>query len=128
MIILIAIIMSIGVSLFSLKQSVIELESNYKSIQNEIMKNEESLHVLKAEWSYLNDPRRIQQLSEKYLPKLHGIKPEQIQSLAHAKTFRNRGLDKPVESSLDKKLKNKNMKTIKPKKSLTLDDLLGDAP
>lgn len=62
---------AIGVGLFFIKHEVKEQEARLAELNREIQRNQEAIHVLKAEWSYLNDPARLRQLSEKYL----GMKP-----------------------------------------------------
>ncbi|WP_343562351.1 cell division protein FtsL [Kiloniella sp. b19] len=53
--------------LFQVKQEVQELERQLATLNTGIEKDEEAIRVLEAEWSYLNRPDRLQQLSEKYL-------------------------------------------------------------
>ncbi|MEW5727168.1 MAG: energy transducer TonB [Pseudomonadota bacterium] len=62
---------AIGVGLYFIKHEVKEQEARLAELNREIQRNQEAIHVLKAEWSYLNDPARLRQLSEKYL----GMKP-----------------------------------------------------
>lgn len=57
----------IGVGLFVVKHEVKEQESRLRELNSEIQHNQEAIHVLKAEWSYLNDPGRLRHLSEKFL-------------------------------------------------------------
>lgn len=57
-----------------------DLEQEYRYTLNSIHQTQETLHILKAEWSYLNDPQRLQRLCEKYL-KFKPIRPDQIVSL-----------------------------------------------
>lgn len=61
----------VGIGLFFVKHEVKEAEARLSSLNQEIGRNVEEIHVLKAEWSYLNDPARLRQLSEKHL----GMKP-----------------------------------------------------
>lgn len=58
---------AVGVGLFFIKHEVKEQEARLSELNSEIQHNQEAIHVLKAEWSYLNDPARLRQLSEKYL-------------------------------------------------------------
>ncbi len=57
----------IGLSLFRLKYKVMSLEQHHNQVKRSIHDNMESLHVLKAEWAHLNDPKRLQTLAVKYL-------------------------------------------------------------
>jgi hypothetical protein len=68
----------IGVGLFFLKHEVKEQEARLASLNQEIRRNQEAIHVLKAEWAYLNDPARLRQLSERHL----GLKPMQPSQIA----------------------------------------------
>ena len=43
------------------------LEQEYKKINTVIRTTNESIHVLKAEWTFLNRPERLQQLAQKHL-------------------------------------------------------------
>lgn len=57
----------VGIGLFFIKHEVKEQEARLSELNQEIRGGQEAIHVLKAEWSYLNDPARLRQLSEKYL-------------------------------------------------------------
>ncbi len=54
-----------------------ELESELKSINRGIEKDIKSIHVLKAEWSHLNNPARLRKLVAKHIP-LNQVQAEQI--------------------------------------------------
>ncbi|HEY6335722.1 MAG TPA: hypothetical protein VI113_07540 [Alphaproteobacteria bacterium] len=66
-----AFVLGLGFALFQLKYRVQGLEEKLTRINREILQNEETIHVLKAEWSYLNQPERIEALARKYL----GLRP-----------------------------------------------------
>ncbi|MBW7851165.1 MAG: energy transducer TonB [Rhodospirillales bacterium] len=70
----------IGIGLFLLKYEVSELHSELAGINQEIYDNKEAIHVLKAEWSYLNDPDRLRDLNDRHLG-LVPIPPARIASL-----------------------------------------------
>jgi hypothetical protein len=55
------------VFVFVIKYSVQDLETEYQSLNRQIEKEQRTIHILKAEWSYLNEPLRLQALSELYL-------------------------------------------------------------
>ena len=57
----------ISVVLFSVKYQVQDLEGERISLIKEIRKEKQSIHVLNAEWSYLNDPSRLGEMSTRYL-------------------------------------------------------------
>ena len=70
----------VGAVLFFIKHEVMDLESRLSVVHHDIQRNQEDIHVLKAEWSFLNDPVRLRQLAEKHLGmKLMG--PAQIATL-----------------------------------------------
>ncbi|KIL96793.1 Cell division protein FtsL [Paramagnetospirillum magnetotacticum MS-1] len=62
---------AVGAVLFLVKYEVKDLEARLAGLNAEIHRNQETIHVLRAEWSYLNDPIRLRTLSEKHL----GMKP-----------------------------------------------------
>lgn len=57
----------VAVALFQLKYQVAEQERQLTTLSNEIYQTEEAIHILQAEWSYLNEPGRLQMLAEKHL-------------------------------------------------------------
>ncbi|MBN9343116.1 MAG: hypothetical protein BGO76_04265 [Caedibacter sp. 38-128] len=57
----------LGIVNYTVKQCVISIEQNLILAQSEIRKTEESLQLLGAEWSYLNEPNRLQMLVEAHL-------------------------------------------------------------
>lgn len=71
----------VGVGLFLLKYEVQSLEDRLAGLNGGIRQNQETIHILKAEWSYLNDPERLRELNERHLA-LKPFKPEQIVAIA----------------------------------------------
>ena len=67
----------ISVVLFSVKYQVQDLEGERISLINEIRKEKQSIHVLNAEWSYLNNPSSLGEMSTRYLD-LVPAKPKQL--------------------------------------------------
>jgi hypothetical protein len=59
--------LGIGIGLFQLKYRVQELEQNLAQTNRDILTNEEAIHVLKADWSYLNRPEKIDPLARRFL-------------------------------------------------------------
>lgn len=73
---------AVGIGLFFVKHEVKEQEARLSELNREIERSQEAIHVLKAEWSYLNDPSRLRNLSEKFLSmKVMGA--AQVASLDH---------------------------------------------
>ena len=58
---------------FHLKYEVMALAQQHRDIKNQIQKTDEDLHVLKAEWSHLNNPTRLQGFVHTYLSRLKPI-------------------------------------------------------
>ena len=54
-------------ALFLVKYEVIALEDDLARLERKIERDRTAIHVLRAEWSYLNDPERLDHLSRKHL-------------------------------------------------------------
>lgn len=67
----------IGSGTYWISHQVETLQKRYASIQSDIFEEQENIHVLQAEWSYLNNPARIEKLAKQYLH-LAPIKPMQM--------------------------------------------------
>lgn len=101
----------VGVGMYILKYEVKKLETELANLNNNIHKDQEAIHVLKAEWSHLNNPERIKKLSERFI-KLEPITPEQIVTIAElpfaseVKEAQNWSTDtQKLEADLNKRLK-----------------------
>ena len=66
-----------GVALFYLKHEVTNLEDELNQLNHSIITEREAVHVLRAEWSHLNDMARLKDLSIRYL-ELGPTDPNQI--------------------------------------------------
>jgi hypothetical protein len=53
--------------LFVLKYEVQALEDELARVQGDVLRHQEALHILEAEWSYLNQPARIADLTSRHL-------------------------------------------------------------
>lgn len=69
----------VGLGLFQLKYQVMNLEQDHSRIRKTIRETDETIHVLRAEWAHLNDPKRLQILCERYLT-ISPIKGSQLVS------------------------------------------------
>lgn len=69
-----------GAVLFHTTQQVTDGRERLAVINHDIQKEEETLRVLQAEWSYLNQPERLEKLSSEYL-KLQALKGRQFARL-----------------------------------------------
>ena len=58
---------SLGFLLFNLKNKVAAIEKSLRITKNKIIQEKESIHILKAEWGYLNNPARLQKLNDQFL-------------------------------------------------------------
>lgn len=56
-----------GIGLFLLKYEVSAMEDRLAQIQRDTKSDFEAIHVLKAEWSYLNQPDRLDDLGRRLL-------------------------------------------------------------
>ncbi len=56
-----------GGVLFQTSYEVQELEDKLGSLNRQIMDEQEAIQILKAEWSYLNDPTRLENLASQHL-------------------------------------------------------------
>jgi hypothetical protein len=56
-----------GAALFHVSFDVSALDDRLTELNRGIVADQEALHVLRAEWSFLNQPARIEELSQRYL-------------------------------------------------------------
>jgi len=56
-----------ALGLYHVKYEVQRLEEELELEHQSILKYQEAIHILKAEWSYLNQPARIADLSKRHL-------------------------------------------------------------
>ncbi|KAF0110950.1 MAG: hypothetical protein FD149_2580 [Rhodospirillaceae bacterium] len=68
---------SVGVGLFLLKHEVQALEEQLAQTNRAIRVTQKGIHVLKAEWSFLNDPARLHRLAARHLG-MTPLRPEQL--------------------------------------------------
>ena len=70
-----------GFALFNIKFKVEQLDNDLSQLNKQILKEQNAVHVLRAEWSYLNRPENIENLARKYLPDLRYPETSQIGGL-----------------------------------------------
>ena len=63
--------------LFQIKFKVQNLHREMVELKQQLKYEKDNIHVLKAEWEYLNRPERLQRLTEKFLA-LRQVKAEQV--------------------------------------------------
>lgn len=66
-----------GTALFHTSESVHQITTQLEEAQRKIRQEQENLRVLEAEWSYLNQPERLEKLAEQ-LPELQPAQSRQI--------------------------------------------------
>lgn len=64
---------AMGTALFNISQKTENERHQITSLEHQIAEERESLSILRAEWSYLNQPSRLRELAKKHLD-LQGIK------------------------------------------------------
>jgi hypothetical protein len=69
----------LGVGLFQVKYNVQSKEVELRGINKQIEANRSAMHVLDAEWSYLNDPTRLADLTRRHTD----LVPTQAAQLKH---------------------------------------------
>ncbi len=67
----------VGFGMFVMKNQVQNLENELASINRNIEEDVRTIHILKAEWSHLNNPSRLRALATKHIS-LNQVKAEQI--------------------------------------------------
>lgn len=63
----VALIGAMALGLFQLKYAVQAREDELARLNRELIASEETIHVLHAEWSYLNRPERLAALAARHL-------------------------------------------------------------
>jgi hypothetical protein len=58
---------ALSFGLYVVKHRVIALESRLNEINRDIARDLRAIHVLRAEWSYLNQPARLRELAGRHL-------------------------------------------------------------
>jgi hypothetical protein len=56
-----------GVALFHVSYRVQSLEDELAQVNRDILRQRQTIHVLRAEWSYLNEPSRLAELTRRHL-------------------------------------------------------------
>ncbi len=73
----IAVVGTMATGLFQLKYAVQAREDELARLNRDLIASEQAVHVLHAEWSYLNRPDRLAELAGRNLA-LQPMAPEQI--------------------------------------------------
>jgi cell division protein FtsL len=70
-----------GVAMFLVKYQVQDLEEQLQTANARIRQDRAQIHVLEAEWAYLNQPDRLRRQAERHLG-LGPIEPSQVTTIA----------------------------------------------
>lgn len=101
--------------LFQVKFKVQQLHREVNELRSQLEHEKDSIHVLKAEWSYLNQPERLTRLSKKFL-ELEKVKSDQVLPVKPG-VFIHLVADKPKEEKLERNsLIKVSLHETKPKK------------
>ena len=57
----------LAIGLYLVKYSVQDVQRNVVTLRQDLAAEKESLHLLNAEWAYLNRPDRLRQLADRHL-------------------------------------------------------------
>ena len=69
-------------AMFHITFEVEKLEARLHDTNRQIVREQETTHVLRAEWSYLNRPQRLESLSKELLPNLVPVASAQFITFA----------------------------------------------
>ena len=89
----------VGYGLYHLKNEVQARENELFRINRTILAEQEAIHVLRAEWSYLNQPARLEALASRDL-KLQPTKPSQLGTIASLPPLPQDGSSLPALAAL----------------------------
>jgi hypothetical protein len=81
----------IGWAVYQLKYEVVQLEKRLEKVNRQILSDQEAIQILKAEWSYLNQPAHLQESAEKFL-KLEPVLIKQMATMTQLATRRDGGM------------------------------------
>lgn len=70
-----------GYAMLHVSMEVEGLEDQLSDLNRQAMQEQEAIHVLRAEWSYLNRPDRLSELSRELLPNLQPPAVNQITTM-----------------------------------------------
>jgi cell division protein FtsL len=71
----------VAIALYTFKYDTENAAGRIADLKREIAKQDDAIRILRAEWSLLNQPDRLQKLAERHL-ELEPVKPEQIKTYA----------------------------------------------
>mgnify|MGYP001387225464 CR=1 FL=1 len=72
----------VTIALLLVSYQVKRLENELTALEREALVQQEEIHVLNAEWSFLNRPERLARLAERHL-ELAPVAPDQLINFAY---------------------------------------------
>ena len=85
-------------AMFHISYEVEKVEGELRSLNRQTLTEQEGIHVLKAEWSHLNRPEYLRELSHDLLPNMQNPTVAQIGTLDQ---LPERNVDATAQASLD---------------------------
>jgi cell division protein FtsL len=101
----IALVFVIAFGLFQVKYKVDNLAKDLLDIQQQLAYENKTLHILEAEWAYLNRPERLTALVSKYLD---------LQPITYAQVERMGGETKQIVANTNQEQDNRETNTNYP--------------
>ena len=86
-----------AIGLFHVKYEVQHLEEELNLEHRSILQRQEAIHILKAEWSYLNQPARLSALAKRHL----GLAPLDSNRLVRLDDLPRRAERRTEQASVD---------------------------
>ena len=74
-----ALTVAVSYGLYEVKYEVQRLEREYAGLSRELLQEQDAVHVLKAEWSYLSRPERVHDLARRFL----NVQPVTSRQIVH---------------------------------------------
>src|SRR5262249_51930285 len=71
----------VGVGVYQLKHRVQALEDELFRLNRTIVQEQDTIHVLRAEWAYINQPQRLEALAQRHLS-MQAMTPAQMGQVA----------------------------------------------
>ncbi len=90
-------LLCIGLCVSRMKYEVVFLKNKLKEINIQLDKCQDDIKIYNAEWSFLNDPKRLQRLASKYLPHL---RPTENRQIINFETLIRSDFDKEISKNI----------------------------
>ncbi|MBQ3945918.1 MAG: hypothetical protein II670_09985 [Alphaproteobacteria bacterium] len=98
-----------GFCVSRMKYEVAFLKNKLKEINTQLDRCQDDIKIYNAEWSYLNEPKRLQRLATKYLPNLRPTENRQIINFETLiRSDFDKELSKNITSPLEQNPKHQN--------------------